>query len=163
MSPPQLALPYNNERSISGEDVTTAIWQSYPVPALQSFTVQPRSLAMFRGEQMLGLSGPIALESDQSRRLIVNRSEFELRDAVLVDFAGGGQRRETNLGTIAAGASIELGERQPRAAPDQVEGHKGPDPRPLLAESPCLGESARELRRAEAGRLDRAANRRPDF
>jgi hypothetical protein len=132
--PTAVALPYNNERSISGEDVTTAIWQSYPVPALQSFTVQPRSLAMFRGEQMLGLSGPIALEADQTRRLIVNHSEFELRDAVLVDFAGRGQSGETYLGTIAAGASIELGERKQRAAPGQVEAHKGPDPRPVLAE-----------------------------
>lgn len=132
--PSAVALPYNNERSISGEDVTTAVWQSYPVPALQSFTVQPRSLAMFRGEQMLGLSGPIALESDQARRMIVNRSEFELRDAVLVDFAGGGQRRETYLGSIAAGASIELSEKQPGPVPDQVLGHDGPDPALLLAE-----------------------------
>jgi hypothetical protein len=132
--PSALALPYNNERSISGEDVTTSVWQSYPVPALQSFAVQPRSLAMFRGEQMFGLSGPIALEADQARRMIVNRSEFELRDAVLVDFAGGGQRRESYLGTISAGASVELGDKQDRAAPGVVEGHEGPDPRPLLAE-----------------------------
>ena len=132
--PTAVALPFNNERSIGGEDVTTAVWQSYPVPALQNFSVQPRSLAMFRGEQMLGLSGPIVLEDDQARRTVVNRSELELRDAVLVDFPGGGQRRETYLGTIAAGASVELGEKQPGPVPDRVEGHDGPDPAPLLAE-----------------------------
>jgi hypothetical protein len=132
--PTAVALPFNNERAIGGEDVTTAVWQSYPVPALQNFSVQPRSLAMFRGEQMLGLSGSIVLEDNQARRTIVNRSELELRDAVLVDFPGGGQRRETYLGTIAAGASVELGEKQPGPVPDRVEGHDGPDPAPLLAE-----------------------------
>jgi len=132
--PTAVALPFNNERAIGGEDVTTAVWQSYPVPALQNFSVQPRSLAMFRGEQMLGLSGPIVLEDNQARRTVVNRSELELRDAVLVDFPGGGQRRETYLGTIAAGASVELGEKQPGPVTDRVEGHDGPDPAPLLAE-----------------------------
>ncbi len=63
-----VALPYNNERSIGGEDVTTAVWQSYPIPALQNFSVQPRSLAMYRGEQMLGLSGPIVLEEEKGKR-----------------------------------------------------------------------------------------------
>ena len=131
--PTAVALPFNNERSIGGEDVTTAVWQSYPVPALQNFSVQPRSLAMFRGEQMLGLSGPIVLEEDQARRTVVNRSELELRDAVLVDFPEGGQRLETYLGTIAAGASLELGETKPGPVPERVEGHDGPDPAPLLA------------------------------
>ncbi len=132
--PTALALPYNNERTIGGEDVTTAVWQSFPVPALQNFSVQPRSLAMFRGEQMLGLSGPIVLEEDQARRTIVNRSDLELRDAVLVDFRGGAQRLETYLGTIAAGASVELGKQKEGPAPEQVEGRDGPDPGPLLAE-----------------------------
>ena len=58
--PTALALPLDNGRSIRGEDVTTSVWQSYPVPALQSFSVQPRSLSMFRAEQMLGLSGSIS-------------------------------------------------------------------------------------------------------
>jgi len=133
--PTALALPYNNERSIGGEDVTTAVWQSFPVPALHNFSVQPRSLAMFRGEQMLRLSGPIVLEeADPARRTIVNRSDLELRDAVLVDFRGGGQRLETYLGTIEAGASFELGKQKEGPVPERVEGHDGPDPAPLLAE-----------------------------
>jgi hypothetical protein len=132
--PTALALPFNNERAIGGEDVSTAVWQSYPVPALQNFSVQPRSLAMFRGEQMLGMSGPIVLEEDQTGRTIVNRSDLELHDAVLVDFPGPGKRWETYLGTIAPGAAVELGGKQPGPVPDRVEGHEGPDPAPLLAE-----------------------------
>ena len=31
--------------SLRGEDIVTSIWQSYPVPALEGFLVQPRSLA----------------------------------------------------------------------------------------------------------------------
>ena len=66
--PTALALPFNTERSIGGEDVVTSVWQSYPVPALQGFTVQPRSLSMFRAEQMLGLAGPITPRRRQARR-----------------------------------------------------------------------------------------------
>ncbi|HKI21321.1 MAG TPA: hypothetical protein VKA15_25730, partial [Isosphaeraceae bacterium] len=49
--PTALALPLDNGRSIRGEEVSTATWQSYPVPALIDFMVQPRSLSMFRAEQ----------------------------------------------------------------------------------------------------------------
>ena len=55
--PTALALPLDNGRSIRGEEISSSIWQSSPVPALLSFTVQPRSLAMFRAEQMLTLGG----------------------------------------------------------------------------------------------------------
>ncbi len=87
---------------------------------------------MFRGEQMMGLSGPIVLEEKASHRSVVNQSEYELRDAVLVDFPGGGERREIYLGTIAAGGSVAIDEKQPGAIPDKVQGYDGPDPAPLL-------------------------------
>ena len=61
--PTALALPLDNGRSIRGEDISSSIWQSSPVPALLSFTVQPRSLAMFRAEQMLTLGGAVRLRS----------------------------------------------------------------------------------------------------
>ena len=144
--PSALALPYNNERSIGGEDVTTAVWQSFPVPALQNFSVQPRSLAMYRGEQMLVLSGPIVLEEKDGRRTVVNRSEFDLRDAVLVDFPGGGERREIFLGTIAAGSSIELDEKNPGAIPQAIEGFEGPDPALLLEARGGPGKTDRKTR-----------------
>ena len=60
--PTALALPFDSGLSIRGEDVSTSTFQSYPVPSLIDFTVQPRSLSMFRAEQMLALSG-----SDPSR------------------------------------------------------------------------------------------------
>ena len=60
--PTALALPFSTERSIGGEDVATSVWQSYPVPMLRGFTVQPRSLSMFRAEQLLSLPGSITIE-----------------------------------------------------------------------------------------------------
>ena len=85
--PTALALPLDNGRSIRGEDVTTAIWQSSPVPALVDLLVRPRSLSMFRAEQMLTLKGPIRLEGDGNSRRLVNETEFDLRDAILVEAA----------------------------------------------------------------------------
>jgi hypothetical protein len=130
--PTALALPFNTGRSITGEDVTTAAWESYPIPALKGYSIQPRSLGMFRAEQMFGLSGTIDLEEDGKGRTIVNRSDLELRDAVLIDFSGTGERRETRLGTIAAGASIKLDEVQEPAEAVSLHGYDGPDPEPLL-------------------------------
>jgi hypothetical protein len=132
--PTALALPYNNERSIGGEEVATAVWQSYPVPSLQSFAVQPRSLAMFRAEQMLALAGSIVLDGKEGGRTLVNQSNLELRDAALVEIAGPGDQRETYLGTIAPGASIELAAKAASPVHEQVDGYDGPDPRPLLRE-----------------------------
>ncbi len=132
--PTALALPFSTERSIGGEDVITSVWQSYPVPALRGFTVQPRSLSMFRAEQMLGLAGSISIEEEKGGRTIVNGTDLELHDAVLVDFPDLKLRRETYLGTIAPGASVPLASRAPSAAAERVEGHEGPDPAPLLAE-----------------------------
>jgi hypothetical protein len=129
--PTALALPFNNERSIGGEDVTTAAWQSYPVPTLQSFAVQPRSLAMYRAEQMIGLSGAIKLEAG-SRRTLVNGTDLELRDAVLIDFTGTGDRRESYLGTIAPGQTVDLDAAPGGKLPAMGEGFDGPDPAPFL-------------------------------
>jgi hypothetical protein len=132
--PTALALPLNNERSIGGEDVATAVWQSAPVPGLQSFAIQPRSLAMFRAEQMLGLAGSIALEGSEGGHRLVNGTDLELRDAVLIDGTGPGERRQTYLGTIAAGSSIELTGKSPAPLPQQFGEHESLDPVPLLAE-----------------------------
>jgi hypothetical protein len=132
--PTALALPFNNERSIGGEDVTTSVWQSYPVPALQGFSVQPRSLAMFRGEQMLELTGSIAMRDSTSSRTLANNSELELHDAVLVDFAGSEQNRETFLGTIGSGHSVALNLPASGSLPERINGLSGPDPLPLLSE-----------------------------
>ena len=50
--PTALILPLDNGRSLRGEDVCTTVFQSFPVPGLMGFTVQPRSLSIFRAEQM---------------------------------------------------------------------------------------------------------------
>ena len=141
--PTALALPLDNGRSIGGEDVTTSVWQSYPVPALHGFSVQPRSLAMFRAEQMLNLSGPISLEGDEAKRMLVNQSDIELRDAVLVDFPGSGEPRQIYLGTLAPGASLSLGGAGAGEVPEEIKGFEGPDPAPLLAELRQSREAAR--------------------
>jgi hypothetical protein len=130
--PTALALPFNNQRAIGGEEVTTAVWQSFPVAALRSLAVQPRSLAMFRAEQILSLPGVIHLVDNNGKRMIRNETDLELRDAVLVDYPARGQRNEHALGTIAAGGSVELGSSVGQPAAPSSEGFDGPDPVPFL-------------------------------
>ncbi|MFO0889316.1 MAG: hypothetical protein U0790_09275 [Isosphaeraceae bacterium] len=132
--PTALALPFDNERSIGGEEVTTAVWQSYPVAALRSMAVQPRSLSMFRAEQIVGLSGTIRLEDGEGRRTIRNDSDLELRDAVLVDYPAPGRRNERALGTIPPGGSVDLGEEPASPAALPAPGFDGPAPGPFLEE-----------------------------
>ena len=167
--PTALALPLSNGRSIGGEDVAVSSWQSYPVPALEGFLVQPRSLAMFRAEQMATLTGTIRLETDgEGSRRIVNGTDLELRDAVLVDLNGAEARRETPLGTIAPGATVPI---EGAGGPDPAsEGSGWLDPGPLLeagrvsgGESPRRpgGDPARGLDPAPAARAEAGAPRGP--
>jgi hypothetical protein len=130
--PTALALPFDSGRSIRGEEISTSTWQSYPVPALTDFSVQPRSLAMFRAEQMLTLGGSIRLEGEGDKRQVVNGSELELRDAILIDLADPGERRERWLGTIAVGASVALDGSHDEKPPTRFETGPGPDANPIL-------------------------------
>jgi hypothetical protein len=132
--PTALALPFDNGLSIRGEDVSTSTWQSYPVPSLIDYTVQPRSLSMFRAEQMMSLSGAIRLDEEGGKRRVVNGGELELRDAILIDQAGSDERREHWLGTIAAGAAIEIDGPAEEKPPESVAVGPGPDANPFLAE-----------------------------
>jgi hypothetical protein len=127
-----LALPLDNGRSIRGEDVTTSFFQSTPVPQLMGLAVQPRSMSLFRAEEMATLSGSIRLEADGTSRRIVNESGLELHDATLIDFTGGGQRNQNYLGTIAAGASAEVAATAVAPPPRTVESSPGPDPNTIL-------------------------------
>ena len=127
-----LALPLDNGRSIRGEDVTTSIWQSSPVPELMGLAVQPRSMSLFRSEEMATLGGSIRIEGEGAKRRLVNESELELRDATLIDFVKGGERREQYLGTIAAGSSAEMTAATNATPPDRVEFAEGPDPNTIL-------------------------------
>ena len=149
--PTALALPLSNGRSIGGEDVAVSSWQSYPVPALEGFLVQPRSLAIFRAEQMATLTGTIRLETDgEGSRRIVNGTDLELRDAVLVDVNGAEGRRETPLGTIAPGVEgPHRGRRQVRTAAPEWSGWL--DPGPLLEAGPGLRRRVAPKTRGRSG------------
>jgi hypothetical protein len=132
--PTALALPFDNGLSIRGEDVSTSTWQSYPVPSLIDYAVQPRSLSMFRAEQMLSLSGAIRLDEEGGKRRVVNGGELELRDAILIDQAGQAEPRERWLGTIAPGAAVPIDGPAEQEPPDHVTAGPGPDADPVLAE-----------------------------
>ncbi len=130
--PTALALPLDNGRSIRGEDISTSVFQSYPVPGLIGLAVQPRSLSLFRAEQMLSLSGAIHLEGEAGKKRLINDSELELRDAILIELAGPGQRKERFLGKIGSGATVEIDGPASQEPPARVESGPGPDPNPIL-------------------------------
>ena len=119
--------------------MTTSIWQSYAGPGAVGLAVQPRSLSLFRAEQMATLTGSIRLEGDGASRRVVNGSELELRDAMLIDINGPDrrQRKERYLGTIAAGG---LGRDRRGGRGD------GPGARSTPARAPTRTRSSRELR-----------------
>ena len=70
--PTALCLPLDSGRTLRGEDVVSSAFRSYPVPALEGFLVQPRSLAMVRAEQMATLDGAVSLETEGGVRTVVN-------------------------------------------------------------------------------------------
>jgi hypothetical protein len=106
--PTALALPLDIGRALRGEDVQSAVFQSYPVPALRGFLVQPRSLGMFRSEQMASMDGVISLETEGDVRRVVNQGSLELRDARLIDLDGSKEPAQIYLGTIEPGATVEV-------------------------------------------------------
>jgi hypothetical protein len=120
--PTALALPLDNGRTLRGEDVSTTGWTSYPVPALDGYLVQPRSLALYRAEEMVSLDGAVSLDTEGGARRLVNASGFELRDAVVVDLSGPGERKEVHVGTIAPGATVDVKEapRESTTEPERV-------------------------------------------
>jgi hypothetical protein len=89
---------------------------------------------MFRAEQLTPLAGAIALERDREGGplRVVNDSELELRDAVLIDVNGPGpvQGAETRLGTIAPGTTVAVADRREGRSPV----NEGLDPGPFLKE-----------------------------
>jgi hypothetical protein len=153
-----LALPLSSGPEMRGEDVTTSTWQSAPVPGLLGLSVQPRSMSMFRAEEIATLAGAIRIEGDGASRRLINGSELELRDATLIDMstngppkepvgtaerkavglrgdqsmATGDPQKERYLGTIAAGATVELGATPAAPLPDRVEFEAGPNPNSIF-------------------------------
>lgn len=126
--PTALALPLDNGRSLRGEGVTTSNWQSQPMPALEGFQVQPRSLSLFRAEQMVNMPGAITLVTDPAGRRIVNATDLELRDATVVELNGPNNRKQTYLGTIKAGATVPITAQPVPRPPVIAKGQLNPNP-----------------------------------
>jgi hypothetical protein len=108
--PTALALPLATGRALRGEDVTLSSFQTQPIPALTGFQVQPRSLAMFRAEQMASLPGTVTLSPPgQGPRSIVNESGLDLNDAWVIEVRPEKEFLGVSLGSIASGAKVPLG------------------------------------------------------
>ncbi len=105
--PSALALPLNTGRAIRGEDIQQSVFQTTPIAMLDQFQVQPRSLAMFRAEQYANLPGSFTLSEAGGERKVVNGTEAELRDAVVVDI-GEKTSRAAYLGRIGPNATVAV-------------------------------------------------------
>jgi hypothetical protein len=105
--PSALALPLNTGRAIRGEDIQQTVFRTTPTPTLADFQVQPRSLAMFRAEQFANLPGTVTLTEEDGVRKVVNGTDVELRDAVVVEV----MQKESKaifLGRIAPRSTVEV-------------------------------------------------------
>ncbi len=125
--PTALALPLATGRSLRGEDATQSSFQTQPIPALTGFQVQPRSLALFRAEQMATLPGTVTLSPEgQGPRTVANESSLDLNDAWVVEVQPAGEWKAVELGKVDAGARVPLGplgSDEPRVAPGSGQLH----------------------------------------
>jgi hypothetical protein len=109
-NPTALALPMNMANAVRGGDVAQSAWESYPEPALREFPVQPRALAMYRAEAMVNVGGGIRLLGTEGARVVANRSDLPLRDAVLVHVRSG---TTYEVGTVPPGMAVRVGAARP--------------------------------------------------
>ena len=108
--PTALALPMSTGRALRGEDATQSSFQSQPIPTLAGLQVQPRSLALFRAEQMASLPGTVTITPEGAGpRTIVNESGLDLRDAWVVKVGPDQEFTGVSLGSIAQGAKVTIG------------------------------------------------------
>jgi len=105
-NPTALALPMNMGRGLRGDEVVHSVWQTTPEPTLLDFPVQPRSLAMFRAEEMVNLPGGCTLSRQGDSYRVLNSTNLELRDAVVVRVATRDRPEERyHFGTLSPGAA----------------------------------------------------------
>ena len=117
--PTALALPMSTGRALRGEDSTQSSFQTQPIPALTGFQVQPRSLALFRAEQMANLPGTVTLSAEgEGPRTVTNESGLDINDAWVVEVRQPVQPddpkqavkfKAVSVGSIPAGAKVPLG------------------------------------------------------
>ena len=96
-NPTSLVLPMKSFDSLRREETRFSRFETTPEPRMREFTVQPRSLDMFRAEAIVDLGGSIVLEGTPESGTVVNGTDLELLDAVLIDTSTG---REVVLGRI---------------------------------------------------------------
>jgi hypothetical protein len=113
-NPTSLTLPMKSYQSLRGEAIQFSSFQSTPETALADFMVQPRSMQMFRSESIVDLGGGIVLEGGIDGGRVVNGTDLELWDAVLIDVD---TERRIPLGRIAAWPREGGGE----AGPHRIE------------------------------------------
>ena len=105
--PTALALPFSRTDTLATSEITQTTWESLPEPALRGFLIQPRSLALYRAEQIQPLGGVVRYATKPNRQ-ITNRTNMNLYDAVLIDVGANGDLKKTLIGTILAGGAIDL-------------------------------------------------------
>ena len=144
--PTALALPLDNGRSIRGEEISTSIWQSSPVPALAGFhgpAAQPVDVPG-RADADLGRCRSGSKETGASASSSTS-SELELRDAILIESDGSRTSgRSAAWGRSTPGRpsrSTAGGRAKP---PTRVDAGPGPDPNPFLEELRTTWEDREE-------------------
>lgn len=119
--PTALALPMKSGVAIHGQELEQSTWTSAPVAGLGGLQVQPRSLSMYRTEQMTPLGGRVLLTTDDDGRRIQNLTELELLDATLIDTD---RKVRWKLGTVPPGADLpwpEESQGEPLDLPNQPD------------------------------------------
>lgn len=131
-------LPMDMRNAVAGSDMARSTWQSFPEPALGDFPVQPRSLAMFRAEQMIELDGPIRFFKQDGTYQLTNQTGFALRDVAIVNHHA---RQLYSIGALAPDQTVVLNAPEPFPRPDAdaPPSHSEPashwlDARPFLKE-----------------------------
>jgi hypothetical protein len=127
--PTALALPMISGTYLKGQEYSTTVWRSSPVPSLEGFQVQPRTLGMVRTEQLSNFAGSIGLTTGEGPRRLVNDTDLELRDAVVIDITDPKHRREVYLGTVGPKSTVEVKANGERPGAISVD---GPAPAPIL-------------------------------
>ena len=105
--PTALCLPMNSGGGVRGQEVEKSVFQSAPEPTLMGFQVQPRSLGMFRGEQMSALGGTISLDDSGPTWKVANQTTLRLVDAAVVDVD---RRLIARIGTIEPESAVDVAE-----------------------------------------------------
>ena len=160
-----LALPLDNGRSIRGEDVTTSVWQSSPVPALIG-PLRPAAQPVAVPGRGDGDPGRV----DPAGRATARAGGW----STAASWSSATRPSSTSAARIASSGRSDTWGRSPReprsrsarrprrTAPERIDGGPGSGPEPVpRGGADDLGAPRREPRRDPAGRLGAADDARP--